>query len=100
MSSKQLNNFPDLPETVMVKVQDPSLSAVSFTRQVTVVRPTRYNSPDLTTLSKWSLQTIVAGLMTKTLSVAVGGGIHEMTAPGIPGSEGDCTWPGQLTFGA
>ena len=49
-----INKTKYLPTTVMLNSHDPSLSAVSLALHVTVVVPTGYKSPDITTLPRLS----------------------------------------------
>ena len=66
----------------MLNSHDPSLSAVSLALHVTVVVPTGYKSPDITTLPRLSSHT----MLVMSPSTADGDSDHVTLASAIPGS--------------
>ena len=78
-----INKTKYLPTTVMFNSHDPSLSAVSLALHVTVVVPTGYKSPDITTLPRLSSHTMVV-MSPSTVSLAVGN--SDTLASAIPDS--------------
>ena len=71
----------------MLNSHDPVTLRVSLALHVTVVVPTGYKSPDITTLLELSSHTMVLGSMTVPLvSLAVGNGDQVTLAIAVPGS--------------
>ena len=71
----------------MLNSHDPSTLRVSLALHVTVVVPTGYKSPDITTLPELSSHTMVEALMTVPLvSLAVGDGDQVTLAFAVPES--------------
>ena len=84
----------------MVNWLDPTFGIVSLAVHVTVVVPTGYLSPDITTLPASFLHTILAeGMAPSTTSVADGNGDQLTAASAIPGSTLDWTLLGVVITG-
>ena len=71
----------------MLKLHDPVTLRVSLALHVTVVKPTEYKSPDITTLPELSSHTMVEASMTVPfVSLAVGNGDQVTLAVAVPAS--------------
>ena len=84
----------------MLKLHDPVTLRVSLALHVTVVKPTEYKSPDITTLPELSSHTMVEASMTVPfVSLAVGNGDQVTLAVAVPASTVTETVLGQKTVG-